>query len=57
MMRYKIVPITIVFFLGMMIGPQISNFVQVTTSAQEKPSDGRTPPDILKLAADAKLGT
>jgi len=56
-MRYKIVPITIVFFLGLMIGPQFSNIVQETTSAQEKASDGRTPPDVLKLAADAKLGT
>lgn len=56
-MRHKMVLITIGMFLGLMFGPQATTFVQETTSAQEKESDGRTPPDVLKLAADAKLGS
>jgi hypothetical protein len=55
-MKSKMTLIAIGVFLGLLIGPLATNSIQVTTSAQEKPSDGRTPPDVLKLAADAKLG-
>lgn len=56
-MRRKIVFIMVMVFLGLLFGPQAATSIQTTTSTQEKPSDGRTPPDVLKLAADAKLGS
>lgn len=55
-MKRKIALITIMVFVGLLIGPQAATSIQVTTSTQEKPSDGRTPPDVLKLGTDAKLG-
>lgn len=55
-MRRKTVNITSTIFLGLMFGIQAITSIQNTTSAQEKPSDGRTPPDVVKLATDAKLG-
>lgn len=55
-MRHKLVLITILVALGLLFGSQKATFVQDTTSAQEKPSDGRTAPDVLKLATEAKLG-
>lgn len=56
-MRRKLVLIATLAFLGLMFGTQAITSIQNTTSAQEKPSDGRTPPDAIKLSVDAKLGS
>ena len=55
-MRRKIMLITIMVFLGLLFGSQAMTSIQETTSAQEKTSDGRTPPDVVKLSTEAKLG-
>ena len=56
-MRRKMLLITILVFVGFVFGPQAATSIQVTTPAQEAQSDGRTPPDVVKLATDAKLGS
>jgi cytochrome c553 len=56
-MKHKLKAITMIVFLLLMLGPLKKTSLQVITPIQEKESEGRTPPDVLKLAADAKLGS
>ena len=55
-MKSKSVLMATLVFLGLIFGSQAITTIQDPTSAQEKPSDGRTQPDVVKLSTEAKLG-
>lgn len=55
-MRYKMVFVSVLVFLGLLFGSQDATSIQGTSPGQEKPGDGRTPPDVVTLGKDAKLG-